>query len=242
MEDFFSSLNLKNMPIKIKIYNQQAQEVGEQEVSEKVFALKANQDLIHQAMVAQMSNERQVLAHAKNRSEVRGGGRKPWRQKGTGRARAGSNRSPVWIGGGVIFGPTKDRNFKKKINRKMKQKALCMAISDRMSGGSLAVIDRFEVSEYKTKSFDKIINGFEKKVFGQAELKGAKKNKADKNRSILLLNDQRDGKIVNSARNLSGVTTLNFENINILDILKHKQLILTLNAVQKLNEQYTKIK
>jgi large subunit ribosomal protein L4 len=230
------------MPTKIKIYNQQADSVSEQEVSSKVFALKISQDLIHQAMVAQMSNERQVLAHTKTKGEVSGGGRKPWKQKGTGRARAGSSRSPIWIGGGVIFGPTKDRNFKKKINRKMKQKALCMAISDRTASGQLAVIDKFEISDFKTKIFDKIITGFEQKVFGKNELKGAQKTKADKHRSILLLNDQREDKIVNSARNLAGLTILNYENINLLDILKHKQLILTQGIAQKLSEQYSKIK
>ncbi|MFA5420997.1 MAG: 50S ribosomal protein L4, partial [Patescibacteria group bacterium] len=106
------------MSVKINVYNQEAKVVGEVKLSDKVFALEANSDLIHQALVAQMSNERQVLAHTKTKAEVRGGGKKPWKQKGTGRARAGSSRSPIWVGGGVTFGPRKDRNFTKKINKK----------------------------------------------------------------------------------------------------------------------------
>ena len=103
------------MSIKIKVYNQKVEEAGEMKLSDKIFNVEANNALLHQAMVAQMSNERQVLAHTKSRSEVRGGGKKPWKQKGTGRARAGSSRSPIWIGGGVTFGPTKERNFSKNI-------------------------------------------------------------------------------------------------------------------------------
>ncbi|MCK4554466.1 50S ribosomal protein L4, partial [Candidatus Parcubacteria bacterium] len=118
------------MSISVKIYNQKAEAVGDIKLSDKVFGVKANEPLVHQAMVAQMSNERQVLAHTKDRSEVRGGGRKPWKQKGTGRARAGSIRSPIWKGGGVTFGPRKDRNFSKNINKKMKQNAMLMVLSD----------------------------------------------------------------------------------------------------------------
>jgi large subunit ribosomal protein L4 len=110
--------------MKLNIYNQQGDTKGEIEVSDSVFGVKTNSVLINEALVAQMSNERQVLADTKDRSEVRGGGKKPWRQKGTGRARAGSSRSPIWAGGGVTFGPTKDRNFSKKINKQAKRKAL----------------------------------------------------------------------------------------------------------------------
>lgn len=102
------------MSIEVKIYNQKAEAVGEMKLAEKIFGVKENTALVHQVAVAQMGNERQVLAHTKGRAEVRGGGKKPWKQKGTGRARAGSSRSPIWIGGGITFGPTKDRNFKKK--------------------------------------------------------------------------------------------------------------------------------
>jgi len=147
------------MSIKINVYNQAAEQVGDIKLSDKVFGIKLNEALIHQAMVTQMANERQVLAHTKDRSEVRGGGKKPWRQKGTGRARAGSSRSPIWIGGGVTFGPTKDRNFKKKINQKMKQKAILMVFSDKAVSENIAVLDKIETSEFKTKIFDGILTG-----------------------------------------------------------------------------------
>ena len=130
------------MSIKIKIYNQNAEAAGEMELSPKVFGVKVNHDLIHQAVVTQMANERQVIAHTKDRSEVRGGGRKPWAQKGTGRARHGSSRSPIWIGGGVTFGPRNDRNFKMRLNRKMKQNAMLMALSDKAAGDNFIVFDK----------------------------------------------------------------------------------------------------
>lgn len=152
------------MSIKIKVYNQNAEAAGEIELSPKVFGMKVNNDLVHQAVVAQMANERQVIAHTKDRSEVRGGGKKPWRQKGTGRARHGSSRSPIWIGGGVTFGPRNDRNFKKRINKKMKQNAMLMVLSDKAAGNNFIILDKLEATEYKTKIFNKIISGFEGKV------------------------------------------------------------------------------
>mgnify|MGYP001565261470 FL=1 len=115
--------------MQIPIYNQNAEQAGTLEVSNAVFALPMNQDLLHQVATSQLSNQRQVIAHAKGRSEVRGGGKKPWKQKGTGRARHGSIRSPIWKGGGVAHGPTKDKNYSKKINRKMARKALGVALS-----------------------------------------------------------------------------------------------------------------
>src|SRR3989339_1398686 len=137
------------MAIKINIYNQKAENVGQMEISNKVLNVEINEGLVHQAMVAQMANERQVLAHTKDRSEVSGGGKKPWRQKGTGRARSGSSRSPIWKGGGVTFGPTKDRNFKKDINRKMKQKALTMVLSGKVKDENFVVLEKFEAGDYK---------------------------------------------------------------------------------------------
>ena len=148
--------------LKVSVYNQKVEPVGEMKLSDKIFGVKTNAVLVHQAMVAQMGNERQVLAHTKGKGEVRGGGKKPWRQKGTGRARAGSSRSPIWRGGGVTFGPTKDRNFSKNINKKMRQKAMLMVLSDKVASGRLAVLDKLEAEEYKTKVFDKMLKGFEK--------------------------------------------------------------------------------
>ena len=152
---------------KVNIYNQKAETVGELELDAKVFAVKPNEALVHQAVVAQLANERQVLAHTKDRSEVRGGGKKPWRQKGTGRARQGSIRSPQWIGGGIVFGPLKTRNFSLKINKKMKQKAMFMALSDKLASNDLIVLDNLEMKESKTKAFDLILTNLEKKYLSQ---------------------------------------------------------------------------
>jgi large subunit ribosomal protein L4 len=218
------------MSTKIKVYNQKAEEAGEIKLSDKIFKIEVNEALVHQAMVAQMSNERQVLAHTKSRSEVRGGGKKPWRQKGTGRARAGSSRSPIWIGGGVTFGPKNTRNFSKNINKKMKQKAIFMVLSDRLLSNKLAIIEKLDIKEYKTKEIDKTIKNFEEKVIKE----DIKKNK----RSVLLINDKKDDKIKYSSRNLEGHKTINTENINILDLLKYRNLVITKKTIEKLEKIY----
>lgn len=221
------------MSIKVKTYNQKAESKDAIELSDKIFNVEINEALVHQAMVAQMSNERQVLAHTKDRSEVRGGGRKPWRQKGTGRARAGSSRSPIWKGGGVTFGPRKDRNFSKDINKKMKQKAIFMVLSDKVTSENMVVLDEVKIDEYKTKVFNEVLNNFEDKVLPKTEDKKTK-------RSILFVNDKKDEKVKNSARNLEGVKIINLDNINILDLLKYKNLFLTKDCVKKLEERYNK--
>lgn len=220
---------------KINIYNLKGETTGQLEVSDKVFGVKVNEALVHQAVVTQTANERKVLAHTKDRSEVSGGGKKPWKQKGTGRARQGSTRSPQWVGGGIVFGPLKTRNFSKKINKKMKQQAICMALSDRLANNNMAVLEKIEVAEYKTKAFNEILTGLEKKIFVLGEIKDAKTNLK---RSVLVINDKKDEKVMNSGRNLVGVEMLNLDNINILDLLKYKNLVLTADAVKKLEERY----
>ena len=216
------------MSLKIKVYNKSAEIVKELDLTSKVFGVKANSELLHQAMIAQRANERQVLAHTKDRSEVSGGGKKPWKQKGTGRARSGSSRSPIWIGGGVTFGPTKDRNFKKKINQKMKQKALFMAFSDKLATNSLVIVDNLEFGEYKTKKFNEMLTSFEKKVLN------------NERRDVLIVNEAKDEKARYSSRNLQGVKVINLENINLVDLLNYKNLLLTENVVKVLTERYNK--
>ncbi len=220
------------MSISIKIHNQKAEVVEEVKLDEKVFKVDISEALVHQAFVAQISNERQVLADTKTRSEVRGGGRKPWRQKGTGRARAGSSRSPIWIGGGVTFGPTKMRNFKKNINRKMKQKALLMVMSDRIKNEHVAVVDELKLDKFKTKKFNEIIAKLEKKAIVNHE--------ADRKRSVLVVIDTKDEKIKYSGRNLEGVKVINLDNINIFDLLKYRDLVLTKKGVKEIEKKYSK--
>ncbi len=216
------------MSLKIKVYNQAAEPVKDLELAEKIFAVEANHELLHQALVAQMANGRQVLAHTKDRSEVSGGGKKPWKQKGTGRARVGSSRSPIWIGGGVTFGPTKDRNFKQKINQKMKQKALFMVLSDRVKNESLVVLDNIDFNEYKTKKFNELLGGLEKKVL------------KTERRDILVLNDSKDDKLKYSGRNLTGVKIINLENVNLTDVLNFRYLLITEKGLETFTKRYNK--
>lgn len=214
------------MSLKIKVYNQAAEVVKDLELPDKIFGIKPSNELLHQAVVAQQANTRQVLAHTKDRSEVSGGGKKPWKQKGTGRARAGSSRSPIWIGGGVTFGPTKNRNFKQKINQKMKQKALFMALSDKFVTGTLVILDNLDFSEYKTKKFQTLVSTLEKKVLNNDR------------RDLLVVNDAKDEKTLYSGRNLAGIKIINLENINLLDLLNYKNLLLTENIVKILEKRY----
>ncbi|MGE5426148.1 MAG: 50S ribosomal protein L4 [Bacillota bacterium] len=215
------------MSIKVKVYNQSAQPLKDLELSAGIFGVKANADLLHQAIITQQANERQVLAHTKDRSEVSGGGKKPWKQKGTGRARAGSSRSPLWIGGGVTFGPTKDRNFSKKLNKKMRQKAVMMALSDKVSQSSLVIVDTLKMGEFKTKKFDAMLKAFEKEI-----LPGR--------RSLLVINNEKDEKARFSGRNLKGVTVINPENINIVDLVTNRQVLMTEEGAKALEKQFAK--
>ncbi|MCK5061056.1 50S ribosomal protein L4 [Candidatus Parcubacteria bacterium] len=212
------------MSIKVNVYNQKAEAVGDIKLSDKVFGLKTNEALVHQAMVTQMANERQNLAHTKDRSEVRGGGRKPWAQKGTGRARAGSNRSPIWMGGGVTFGPRSERNYKKQINKKMKQKALLMVLSDKVANNNLTVIESFDIKEFKTKTIDSLL----KKI----------NDKKDEKRSILIINDKKDEKTKYSSKNLVGVKYINIDNLNIVDLLVKRGVVISKDSIKIIEKQY----
>jgi large subunit ribosomal protein L4 len=236
--------------MKLNIYNQEGEAKGQKEVSDAIFAVKANPGLINEAITAQMANMRTVLAHTKTRSEVRGGGKKPWRQKGTGRARVGSNRSPLWIGGGIIFGPNADRNFSKKINKKAKRKAMFMVLSDRAANNGLAILEKLSLADYKTKVMNEILNNLENKVFNvfkavddkkkSTSAKATKAKARTTGRNILFINDATDDKVNNSGRNLAGVKIINSDNINIVDLLNYKNIIISDKAVDKLESIYKK--
>lgn len=216
------------MSLKIKIYNKEAKEVKELDLDSSIFSQEINEELIHQVVVAQMGNSRQVIAHTKGRADVAGGGKKPWKQKGTGRARAGSSRSPIWKGGGVTFGPTNDRNFKKKINIKMKRKAISMVLSDKLAAEKMVVIDSLKFDDFKTKDFDKMLTSVEKNIL------------KDDRRKTLIINSEKDRKTYFSGRNLEGVKIINAENINILDILNYRNLIVDEALVATITEIYKK--
>lgn len=213
--------------MKVKVYNQEGKEVEELELPEEVFGLKLNKDLIHQAVVAQMANSRDVIAHAKDRSEVRGGGKKPWRQKGTGRARHGSIRSPIWRGGGVTFGPTKERNFSKKINKKMRQKALLMVLSSKVKDSELVVLNDLKLSSPKTKEMADIMKNLEK----------ARK---DIKRSSLVALVKKDENIIKAIKNIPKMGAIGITSLNVVDILKYKYLIMTKEGVNELKAKNEK--
>jgi large subunit ribosomal protein L4 len=202
-----------------KIYNQEAKETGKIALPESIFGLNWNADLVHQAMVSSMSNKRANTADTKDRSEVSGGGKKPWAQKGTGRARHGSRRSPIWVGGGVAHGPTNDRNYKKKINKKMKAKALFTVLSEKMRNGEIIFVDKIDISEMKTKKAQGIMQAFAKELKNERIADGRKPY-------IHLATDVNDENIVKSFNNLPQVDTDEFRNLNLLQILNHKYVFI----------------
>jgi large subunit ribosomal protein L4 len=185
-----------------------------------IFEVPMNSNLVHQIVTSQMSNRRQVIANTKTRGEVSGGGKKPWRQKGTGRARHGSIRSPIWVGGGITFGPRSERNFKKDVPKKMKRKALFMVLSEKIKNDSLIIVDSFDMNEIKTKEF--------KKMLDNLQLKG----------SILIALEDVNENIIKSARNIEKVATIQARDLNCLDILTYKYLVMAEKGIEKIKETF----
>lgn len=221
--------------MEVKLYNQKAEAIGQAELPARVFGVAMNTDLVHQAATAQAANARRVIAHTKDRSEARGGGRKPWRQKGTGRARHGSIRSPIWKGGGVTFGPTKERNFAKKINKKMRRKALFMALSAKLKDEELVLVDKLELKEAKTRQMAAVLSGFDKLKKG---LSSSALIVLPVHRSLGEGGAGANANIVRAAGNLPKVKTVRADSLNILDILSHKYLVLCQKAVPVIEEKY----
>lgn len=209
---------------KVKVYNQAGKELKDVTLHDKVFAMTIKPALVAEVAVAMLANQRQPYAHTKGRSDVRGGGRKPWKQKGTGRARHGSIRSPLWIGGGVTFGPTKDKNFSKKINKKVKANALRMALTDRAKQDSIIIFDDIKFKEIKTKVLADWL-----KI----------KPLADK--KILIVLNRFDKNIDRSARNISRIKVVSLASINLLDVLAFPYLVLTESALDNLIKKYNTV-
>ena len=209
--------------MKITVYNQEGKEIGNTLLPKELFDVKINSDLVHQVVVSQMANRRKIIAHTKTRGEVRGGGRKPWRQKGTGRARAGSIRSPLWRGGGVTFGPTKERVFKKKIPKKMRRKALFMVLSGKVKNNLLILLDKLKIEKPKTKEISEIL-----------------KKLPCKEKSTLIALPEYDRNIILAARNLPEVGTLWARNFNVLDLLIFKYLVIPKESIKVIKETFLK--
>ncbi|MBI2047838.1 MAG: 50S ribosomal protein L4 [Parcubacteria group bacterium] len=206
--------------MKATIYNQKGKETGTIEIPEKVFNVPLSRDTVHEVIVSMQSNARVGVAHTKDRSEVRGGGKKPWQQKGLGRARHGSRRSPIWRGGGITFGPRKDKDFSRKINKKVKIKALYMIISQKLRDGEVLFVDSVVPSDAKTKNAREILNNLST-VSGFKELKTKKKNAA----CIYI-----PGKNQNAERgfsNFGNVLVAPVTSMNPLDMTTYKYIIIT---------------
>ncbi len=206
--------------MKTDIYSAEAKKVSTIELPDNIFGKEFNNDLIHQVMVSMNSNKRTNIAHTKDRSEVRGGGKKPWAQKGTGRARHGSNRSPIWIGGGVTFGPRNERNFSKKINTKQKRAALFSVLSQKLKDNEIIFLDNFNFSEPKTKKALELMKNF-------STLKGSENILTKKNNSALFTTINTDSNVVKSFSNISNTEVIEFRKLNILDLLKYKYLVIS---------------
>lgn len=197
----------------VSIYTQDGKQVGEMNLSEACFGVKAKQKLVHEVLIAQQANRRKAIASTKNRGEVSGGGIKPWKQKGTGRARQGSIRSPQWIGGGIVFGPTSERNFSMKVNRKTKQKALFMALSDKVANKTLLVIESITTEPAKTKAVATMIK------------------KLPLGRTTLLVAPTSNALLMRMVRNVQNVKLVTAQSVNLEDVLTYRSVAFLKDAV-----------
>ena len=202
----------------VSVYNMEGNEVGKMELNDAVFGVEINEHLVHMAVVAQLANKRQGTQKAKTRSEVSGGGRKPWRQKGTGHARQGSTRAPQWTGGGIVFAPT-PRDYTIRLNKKEKRAALKSALTSRVLENKFIVVDELKLDEIKTKKFQNVLNNL-------------KVNKA------LVVVDENSDNVVKSAKNIQSVKTAYVNTINVYDILKYNTVVVTKDAVKTIEEVY----
>lgn len=209
----------------VKLYNMSGKVVGEQTLPDRLFAVPVKAGVVHQVMVSQQANSRQVLAHTKTKGEVRGGGRKPWKQKGTGRARQGSIRNPQWRGGGVAFGPRSNRNFSVKVNKTMKQAALAMVLSDKVANDRLIVVDQFAVPAAKSK-----------------QLRDALKVLPSGSSKTLLALGEMDTNVVRAAQNLSKIGFCAANSLNVVDLLNYEYVVVDQAAVAKMEKTFVKAK
>ncbi|MDP2684095.1 MAG: 50S ribosomal protein L4 [bacterium] len=209
---------------KVKLYNQDGKSTKEITLKKEIFGIKVKLELVQQAIRTQEANSRQVIAHTKGRADVRGGGKKPWRQKGTGRARHGSIRSPLWKGGGVTFGPRNDRNYSLKMNKKARRKALLMLLSDKLTHKKIVVLDKMELAGIKTKDFMAVIN------------------KLPIKKSILVVLPKSDKNIIKSASNVPKIKTINANSLNVIDVVKSNNLLILQDSLKVIEETFIKDK
>lgn len=206
--------------MKTDIYNHTGKVSGTIDLPENIFGLEWNADLVHQVAVGMQSNARANTAHTKDRSEVSGGGKKPWKQKGTGQARHGSSRSPIWRGGGITFGPRAERNYDKKINKKMRSKALLVALSQKLRDGHIIFTDAFGTSMEKTADMKKALDAF-------ASIKGFETLNTKKHNNIFMTAVEPQDELKRSAGNIYHTTLADIANLNVVDVLNHRYLVIS---------------
>lgn len=205
----------------VDIFNQQNNKVDTIDLPERIFGVEWNPDLVHQALMAQLANRRQPLAHAKHRGEVSGGGKKPWKQKGTGRARHGSTRSPIWKGGGVTYGPTKEKKFAKKINKKMNRLAIFSVLSKKLKDDELKIIEQLDRDAKKTGKWKEIL-----------------KNISDLRSRTLLVSASIDKSVHRAVRNIEKVDAISSFSLNVYDLLRAKNIILEKESIKEMEKHY----
>ena len=203
-----------------KVYNQKGKEAGTIALPETIFGLKWNADLVHQVVVSMLSTARENVAHTKTRGEVSGGGKKPWKQKGTGRARHGSTRSPIWVGGGVAHGPRNDKNYDRKINRKMKTKAICTILAKKFADGEVLFVDSLKISEPKTKEAKDILVSL-------ASVKGFEKLSTKRKNAAYIGLSGKDVSTEKSFQNIGSVMVDEFRNVNPVDLMNSKFVVIS---------------
>ena len=209
--------------MKIDVYNQNGEVSGSVTLPKEIFEVKFNADLVHQIVVSLSANKRQISAHAKTRAEVSGGGKKPWRQKGTGRARHGSIRSPLWKGGGVTHGPRKDRIFEREVPKKMRRKALFMVLSEKAATKQLIVLDKIELEKGKTKEMAKSLSKL-----------------PCNNQATLIAMPNYDKKVFLASRNIKKTFIEDARNLNVLELMSHKYLLLTKESIKTIENTFAK--
>jgi large subunit ribosomal protein L4 len=209
--------------MKLKVYNNEGKEVKQIEVSDEIFNVEVKPEVVHEVFVAQRNNAREPWADTKNRGEVRGGGKKPWQQKGTGRARHGSIRSPIWKGGGVTFGPLSIRNYHTKINKKTRRLATRMCLADKAQNGALWIVENFDMKQPKTKLFAAVLRAL-----------------PAKQRTFLVVTPGKDAAVIRATNNLRTVKTARAEDLNVVELLSKQAIITTVDGIKKVEEVLSK--
>lgn len=215
--------------MKVPLYNQKAEAIGEVDLNPKVFEVKLSEHLLAEAVRISQSNSRQGTSNTKTRGEVRGGGKKPWKQKGTGRARVGSTRSPIWRHGGITFGPRANQNWELKINKKAKTKALFMSLSDKAKHSQFILVDQIILDQPKTKDFSKVLLALQKSV-------------KDMGKTTMFLMPKKDDKLSRASRNIPSVTPVLANSLNVVDVMKADSIIALKDSLGVIEKVYLKEK